>query len=79
MKRCGVGDLGKFTWTGFTLSVSSVIAVALDMNLLGLAKFTAVEALSHRSSLLLYLEEWTVCVFASGGAMTLDAGVAGGC
>lgn len=33
-----------------------MVAVALDVNLLGLAKFTAVGALSHRSPLLLYLE-----------------------
>ena len=54
-----------------------MIAAALDMDLFGLAKFTAVRALSYRSPLLLYLEERSVCVFASGGAMTLDAGVAG--
>lgn len=64
------------TWTRFTLSGTNVTAVALDVDLLGLAKFTAVGTLGNRSPLLLYLEEWTVCVFTGGRAMSLDAGVA---
>jgi hypothetical protein len=47
------------------------------MNLLSLAKFTTMFALGHRPPLPLNLEERTVGVFAGGGAVTLDTGVAG--
>jgi hypothetical protein len=47
------------------------------VNLFGLAKLAAMRTLSNRSALLLDLEEGTVCVLASGRAVTFDAGVTG--
>ena len=51
-------------------------AHALDMDLLRLAEFTAVLALCHRAALLLNLEERAVGVFAGGGAMAFNTGLA---
>ena len=66
----------RFTCARITLSGTYITAIALDVNLLGLAKFTTVRTLGNRSPLLLYLEERSVRVFASGRAMTFDAGIA---
>ena len=72
-----MGTAGRYTWTRFTLSGTYIAAVALDVNLFGFAKFTTVRTLGNWSPFLLYLEERSVCVFASGRAMTLDAGITG--
>ena len=51
-------------------------AHALDVDLLRLAEFAAVLALCHRASLLLNLEQRAVGVFAGGGSMTFNTGLA---
>ena len=42
LKRWRAHSTGRFTLTQFTLSRTYIATVALDMNLLGLAKFTTV-------------------------------------
>lgn len=72
-----MGTAERYTWTRFALSRTYISAVTLDVNLFGFAKFTTVRTLSNRSPFLLYLEERSVYVFASGRAMTFDAGITG--
>ena len=53
-------------------------AHALDVHLFRLSEFTTVLALSNRATLLLYLEERAICVFAGRGTMTFNTSFAVG-